>query len=55
VELYRAGKVTLWKTSQIAGLSLREMLDELNKLRIVTHVTVEDIGEDVEAAVKAES
>jgi len=54
IELYRAGKATLWKASQIAGLSLREMLDELNRLKIVTHVTVEDIEEDIQAARKAE-
>jgi predicted HTH domain antitoxin len=54
IELYRAGKVTLWKASQIAGLSFREMLDELNRLKIITHVTVEDIKEDIEAAMKAE-
>jgi len=54
VELYRDGKATLWKASKIAGLSLREMLEELNRLRILTHVTVEDIEEDMEAAKKAE-
>jgi predicted HTH domain antitoxin len=54
IELYRAGKATLWKASQIAGLSLREMLDELNRLKIVTHVTVEDVEEDIQAARKAE-
>jgi hypothetical protein len=26
------------------------MLDELNKLKVITHVTVEDIEEDIEAA-----
>lgn len=39
IELYRSGKVTLWKASQIWAVSLREMLDELNRLRIITHVT----------------
>ncbi|MFQ5711780.1 MAG: UPF0175 family protein [Candidatus Geothermarchaeales archaeon] len=55
IELYRTGKITLWKSSQIAGLSLREMLEELNRLRITTHVTVKDIEEDIEAAKKAET
>lgn len=54
IELYRARKVTLWKASQIADLSLREMLEELNRLKIITHVTVEDIEEDIEAAKKDE-
>jgi len=54
IDLYRDGKVTLWKASQIAGLSLREMLDELNRLRIIIHVTAKDIEEDIEAAKKHE-
>jgi len=54
IDLYRDGKITLWKASQIAGLPLREMLEELNRLRIITHVTVEDIEEDIKAAKKAE-
>jgi len=55
IELYRLGKITLWKASQVAGLSLREMLEEVNRLRITTHVTAKDIEEDIEAAKKAET
>lgn len=55
IELYRSGKVTLWKASQIGGVSLREMVDELNRLRIITHVTAKDIEEDIEAAKRAEA
>ncbi len=55
IELYRFGKVTLWKASKIAGLSLREMLEELNRLRITAHVTAKDIEEDIEAAKEAEA
>jgi len=55
IELYRTEKITLWKASQIAGLSIREMLEELNRLRIVTHVTARDLEEDIEAAEKAEA
>ncbi len=55
VELYMSGKVTLWKASQMWGVSLREMLDELNRLRITAHVTAKDIEEDIEAAKKAEA
>jgi len=55
VELYRSGKVTLWKASQMWGVSLREMLDELNRLRITAHVTAKDIEEDIEAAKKTET
>lgn len=55
IELYRSGKITLWKSSQVAGLSLREMLEELNRLRITAHVTAKDIEEDIEAAKEAEA
>lgn len=34
----------------IADVSLREMLEELNRLRIPIHVTAEDIEEDIRAA-----
>ena len=50
IELYRQEKITLWKASQIAGISLREMLEELNRLRIPIHVTAKDIEEDLKAA-----
>lgn len=55
IELYRSGKITLWKASQISGISLREMLEELNRLQITTHVTTKDLEEDIEAAKKAEA
>lgn len=55
IELYSSEKVTLWKASQIAGMSLREMINELNRLRITTHVTAKDLEEDIEAAKKAET
>jgi len=53
IDLYRTGRVTLWRASQIAGLSLREMLEELNRLKVITHVRVEDIEADIEAAKRA--
>jgi predicted HTH domain antitoxin len=55
VELYRSGKVTLWKASQMWGVSLREMLDELDRLRVIAHVAAKDIEEDIEAARAAEA
>lgn len=55
IELYRSGQITLWKASQTSGISLREMLEELNRLRITTHVTAKDLEEDIEAAKKAEA
>ena len=55
IELYRSAKVTLWKASKIAGVSLREMLNELNRLRITTHITARDLEEDIEAAKESET
>jgi len=55
VDLYRTGKATLWKASQIWGVPLREMLEELNRLRITVHVTTKDIEEDIEDAKRAET
>jgi predicted HTH domain antitoxin len=55
VELYSSGKATLWRASQIWGVPLREMIDELNRLRITIHVTSKDIEEDIKAAKAAET
>ncbi len=55
IELFRLKRVTLWKASEIAGMSLREMMDELNKQKIPLHISVRDIEEDIKAAKKAET
>lgn len=55
IELYRSEKVTLWKASQIAGISLREMLNELSRLRITAHITGRDLEEDIKAAKESET
>ena len=55
VELYRRNRITLWKASQIAKISLREMIDELKNKRIPINITTEEIIEDIKAAREAES
>lgn len=55
IESYRLNRITLWKASQIAGISLREMMDELNRQKIPIHVSVRDIEEDIKAAKEAEA
>ena len=55
VELYRRRRVTLWKASYIAKISLREMIDELKNRNLPLNTTLEDIEEDILAAQKAES
>ena len=55
IELFRLKRVTLWKASEIAGISLREMMDELNNQKIPLHVSVQDIEEDIKAAKKVDT
>jgi len=43
IALYRAGKCTLWKTAQTAGVFLREMIEILKRERIPVHVSPEDV------------
>jgi len=50
VELYRSGKCTLWRAAQIAGISLREMIDIVKAEKIPVHVSVDDVDEAWRAA-----
>jgi len=45
LELYRSGKCTLWKAAQIAGISLREMIDLAKSEGIFVHISAKDIDE----------
>lgn len=49
---YLEGSVTLWKAAEIAGLSLWELMDEMEKRKISLQYTSEDFIEDFEAALK---
>jgi len=42
---YRKGRCTIWKASEKAGLSLREMLETIRRERIPLHLTPEDVEE----------
>ncbi|MHA1145550.1 MAG: UPF0175 family protein [Candidatus Helarchaeota archaeon] len=55
IELYKIKRITLWKASQMAGLSLREIIEELNRRKIPINVTTQEIIEDIKAASEAES
>lgn len=48
LETYRAGNVTLWKAAEMAGLSLREMMDLVKIEKIPVPYTIEDLRRDVE-------
>lgn len=45
VEDYRTGKCTIWKASEIAGVSLREMMEVLRRERIPLHLSPEDVDQ----------
>ena len=51
-KFYLEGRVTLWKAAEIAGLSLWELMDEMEKRKISLQYTSEDFIEDFEAAMK---
>lgn len=52
LDLYKKGRVTLWKAASIAGLSLWEMLDIVRERRIPMHYTLEDVEKDLEIVKK---
>jgi len=52
LDLYREGKVSLWKAAKIAGLSLWEMIDLLAREKVLLNYTIEDLREDIEAALE---
>ncbi len=47
VEDYRKGKVTMWRASEMAGVSLREMMNILRELKIDLNYTTEDLERDI--------
>jgi len=49
---YSEGKVTLWKAAEVAGLSLWELMDEVQKRKIPLQYTSEDFIEDFKVALK---
>ena len=44
--LYRKGKITLWKASRMAGLSLSKMVEVAASERIPIHYRAEDLERD---------
>jgi predicted HTH domain antitoxin len=48
VKAYGEGKVTLWKASEMAGLSLREMMDIVKEKKIPIPYTQDDLNRDIE-------
>jgi predicted HTH domain antitoxin len=52
ITLYTNGKVTLWKASKIANLSLWEMTEIVKKSKISFQYLFEDFQKDFETALK---
>jgi len=48
LEAYREGKVTLWKASEMAGISLREMMELVKVKKIPVSYTLDDLRRDLE-------
>jgi predicted HTH domain antitoxin len=49
LELYRNGKITLSRAAEIADLSIWEIIDILEKRKIIIQYDVEDFEEDMKA------
>lgn len=48
VQALREAKVTLWKAAEMAGLSLREMMELASEKKIPVSYTLEDLRRDIE-------
>lgn len=48
INAYREGKVTLWKASEMAGISLREMMETVKEKKIPIPYTQDDLNRDIE-------
>ena len=47
IELYREGKISLGKASEIAGISKEEMMEVLSRKGIPINYDIEDLKEDI--------
>ena len=52
LELFSDKKVSLAKAAEIAGISVREMMDLIREKGISLHISIEDIRGDFKAAMK---
>lgn len=47
VRAYQGGKVTLWKAAEMAGVSLREMMELTRTKKIIVPYTLDDLKRDI--------
>ncbi|MEK6908854.1 MAG: UPF0175 family protein [Nanoarchaeota archaeon] len=52
LELYKKGRVSLWKAAEIAGISLWEIIDIVKERKIPRQYTQEDTEKDIKATLK---
>jgi len=45
LEMFREGSCTLWKAAEVAGVSLRKMMDLVVGERVPLHITSDDVDE----------
>ncbi len=50
LKLYREGRATLWKTAELAGLSLWEIIEELRKRGVELQYGYRELEEDLRAS-----
>jgi len=50
IEAYRKGRITLWKASEIAGVTLREMMEIASERKVPIPYTIKDLERDMEYA-----
>ena len=52
LRLYQEGKITLWRAARLAGVTLREMMEQAADKEIQFKYTAKDLEEDLEAALE---
>ena len=52
IDLYKHGRITLWKSAEIAGISLWDMLQIVRERRIPMKYTLKDVEKDLEIAIE---
>jgi len=52
LRLYQEGKITLWRAARLAGVTLREMMEQAARRGIQFRYTAKDLEEDINAALE---
>lgn len=49
IQLYKEGKVTLWKAARVAGISLWQMMEVMREHRVEAQYGLRELEEDLKA------